>query len=62
MVQRDDITEGRLLRLLSNCLDVPAGTLATVETVTSIGQKKQELETLTEGNFYQVHLYSKAPK
>src|SRR5215213_4586492 len=33
MVQRDDITEGRLLRLLSNCLDVPAGTLATVETV-----------------------------
>src|SRR5215208_2783266 len=32
MLQRDDITEGQLLRLLSPCLDVPAGTLATVET------------------------------
>ena len=38
MLQRDDITEGRLLRLLDNCLDVPAGTLATVETVGTVNR------------------------
>lgn len=35
---REDITPGRLLRLLSNCLDVPAGTLATVETVGTVNR------------------------
>jgi hypothetical protein len=38
MVQRDDITEGRLLRLLTDCLDVPAGTLATVETAGTVNR------------------------
>src|SRR5215204_3037467 len=38
MVQRDDVTQGRLLRLLTNCLDVPAGTLATVETVGTVNR------------------------
>src|SRR5215212_2050715 len=38
MVQRDDVTQGRLLRLLTNFLDVPAGTLATVETVGTVNR------------------------
>src|SRR5215203_5892186 len=38
MVQREDITQGRLLRLLSDCLDVPAGTLATVDTVGTVNR------------------------
>src|SRR5829696_4798594 len=38
MVQREDITQGRLLRLLSDCLDVPAGTLATVETAGTVNR------------------------
>src|SRR5215204_3349402 len=38
MLQRDDITEGRLLRLLTNCLDVPAGTLATVESAGKVNR------------------------
>jgi|SRR5262249_52416072 len=41
MIQREDIRKGLLVRLLSDHLHVPQGTLATVETVSIIGSAKE---------------------
>lgn len=37
MIQREDVRKGLLVRLLSDYLRVPTGTLATVDTVGTIG-------------------------